>query len=169
VTRDFSASRDQHLKEARHDGSQPAVDAAVAAGRHLEARSDPLVRRGDEAVLEGELTIKGNSNPVTGRGACVGLHEDIEGKGLPTPGRIRRQREILIALSKRYAALPKSAGGAPTQLLRPIASFGFSMRTSPEEAVAKLVELLDDVDPAWRSFVKVWDGVRGGVQHAVRA
>jgi hypothetical protein len=42
------------------------------------------------------------------------------------------------------------------------------MRTSPEEAVARLVELLDDVDPAWRSFVKVWDGVRGGVQHAVR-
>jgi hypothetical protein len=42
------------------------------------------------------------------------------------------------------------------------------MRTSPEEAVAKLVELLDDVDTAWRSFVKVWDGVRGGVQHAVR-
>lgn len=43
------------------------------------------------------------------------------------------------------------------------------MRTSPEDAVAKLVLLLDDVDPQWRSFVKVWDGLRGGIQHAVRA
>jgi hypothetical protein len=30
-----------------------------------------------------------------------------------------------------------------------------SMRASPEEAVTRLIELLDDVDPAWRSFVKV--------------
>jgi hypothetical protein len=29
------------------------------------------------------------------------------------------------------------------------------MRASPEEAVTRLIELLDDVDPAWRSFVKV--------------
>jgi hypothetical protein len=43
------------------------------------------------------------------------------------------------------------------------------MRTSPEDAVAKLVTLLDGVDPQWRSFLKVWDGVRGGIQHAVRA
>jgi hypothetical protein len=92
----------------------------------------------------------------------------VEGKGLPTPGRVRRQRAILNALARRYAALPLSAGGAPAQRLRPIASFAFSTRSSPEEAVAKLVALLDDVDPAWRSFVKVWDGVRGGVQHAVR-
>jgi hypothetical protein len=92
----------------------------------------------------------------------------VEGKGLPTPRRIRRQREILNALSLHYAALPRSAGGAPSQRLRPVASFGFSRRTSPEDAVAKLVAILNDVDPAWRSFVKVWDGVNGGVQHAVR-
>jgi hypothetical protein len=42
------------------------------------------------------------------------------------------------------------------------------MRTTPEDAVGKLVALLDDVDPHWRSFVKVWDGVRGGIAHAVR-
>lgn len=92
----------------------------------------------------------------------------VEAKGLPTPRRIRRQRKILNALSKRYAALPRSAGGAPTRPLRPKARFGFSTRTGPEEAVAKLVKLLDDVDPTWRSYVKVWDGVRGGIQHAVR-
>jgi hypothetical protein len=38
------------------------------------------------------------------------------------------------------------------------------MRTSPEDAVA----LLDEVDPQWRSFMKVWDGVRDGMTHAVR-
>jgi hypothetical protein len=60
-------------------------------------------------------------------------------------------------------------GGAPTQSLRLIASFGLSTRTSPEEAVAKLVKLLDDVHPTWRSYVKAWDGVRGGVQHGFRS
>jgi len=29
------------------------------------------------------------------------------------------------------------------------------MRTPPEDAVARLVALLDEVDPEWRSFVKV--------------
>ena len=89
--------------------------------------------------------------------------------GLPTPRRIGRQRRILRALSQRYRALPESAGGAPDQPLRPIASFGFSMRTTPEEAVATLVAVLDDVDPQWRSFVQVWDGVRGGFRDAVRS
>jgi len=42
------------------------------------------------------------------------------------------------------------------------------MRTDPEDAVRQLVELLDEVDPEWRSFVKVWDGVRGGIANAVR-
>jgi hypothetical protein len=42
------------------------------------------------------------------------------------------------------------------------------MRTPPEDAVARLVAILDQVDPQWRSFVKVWDGVRGGVADAVR-
>jgi hypothetical protein len=92
----------------------------------------------------------------------------VEAKGLPTPGRIRRQRRILAALSDRYTALDADAGGAPSQLLRPMASFGFSMRTEPEEAVRKLVAFLDDIDPEWRSFVKVWDGVHGGISDAVR-
>jgi hypothetical protein len=43
------------------------------------------------------------------------------------------------------------------------------MRTTPEEAVATLVAVLDDVDPQWRSFVQVWDGVRGGFRDAVRS
>ena len=34
---------------------------------------------GDEAILEGDLTIKGNTNRVTARGAYVGPHEDILG------------------------------------------------------------------------------------------
>jgi len=92
----------------------------------------------------------------------------VEARGLPTPARVRRQRAILAQLSERYAALPRSAGGAPSSPLRPMASFGFSTRTSPETAVATLVSLLDDIDPQWRSYVKVWDGVRGGIAHAVR-
>jgi hypothetical protein len=79
----------------------------------------------------------------------------VEAKGIPTRSRIKRQRQILDGLSSRYPALPESAGGAPPQLLRPIASFAFSMHTSPEEAVAKLAALLDDVDAEWRSFVQV--------------
>jgi hypothetical protein len=92
----------------------------------------------------------------------------VDAKGLPTPGRIRRQRRILAALSDRYAALAPDAGGAPKQPLRPIASFGFSTRISPDEAVSRLVALLDDVDPEWRAFVKVWDGVRGGIANTVK-
>jgi polyisoprenoid-binding protein YceI len=34
---------------------------------------------GDELVVDGELTIKGNTHPVSGRGAIVGPHEDIAG------------------------------------------------------------------------------------------
>jgi hypothetical protein len=90
----------------------------------------------------------------------------VEANGVPTPGRLHRQRRILAELSARYTALAQSAGGAPPSELRPIASFGFSLRTPPEEAVAKLVAVLDDVDPEWRSFVTVWDG-RGGIANAV--
>jgi polyisoprenoid-binding protein YceI len=34
---------------------------------------------GDELIVDGELTIKGNTRPVSGRGAIVGPHEDIAG------------------------------------------------------------------------------------------
>lgn len=49
--------------------------------RHSELRFESTAIRidGDEAILEGELTIKGNTNPVTARGAYVGPHEDIAG------------------------------------------------------------------------------------------
>jgi len=49
--------------------------------RHDEIRFESTSIRveGDEAVLEGALTIKGNTNPVSARGAYVGPHEDIAG------------------------------------------------------------------------------------------
>jgi len=49
--------------------------------RYDEIRFDSRSIRieGDEAILEGNLTIKGNTNPVTARGAYVGPHEDIAG------------------------------------------------------------------------------------------
>ena len=34
---------------------------------------------GDELIVDGELTIKGNTRPVSARGAIVGPHEDIAG------------------------------------------------------------------------------------------
>jgi hypothetical protein len=93
----------------------------------------------------------------------------VEAKGLPTPRRVRRQRRILGRLSARYRPLLPCAGGVSTSRLRPAASFGFSKRTPREEAVAKLVAYLDDVDPEWRSYLKVWDGGPRALDDAVRA
>ena len=45
----------------------------------LRFESTSFVIDGDEAVLEGDLTIKGNTERVTARGAYVGPHEDIAG------------------------------------------------------------------------------------------
>jgi polyisoprenoid-binding protein YceI len=45
----------------------------------LRFESDSLRIEGDEAILEGELTIKGNTERVTARGGYVGPHEDIAG------------------------------------------------------------------------------------------
>jgi len=49
--------------------------------RYPEIRfeSSSIRVEGDEAILEGQLTIKGNAQPVTARGAYVGPHEDIAG------------------------------------------------------------------------------------------
>lgn len=49
--------------------------------RHPEIRYEARDLRidGDELVVEGELTIKGRTRPVQGRGALVGPHEDIGG------------------------------------------------------------------------------------------
>jgi polyisoprenoid-binding protein YceI len=45
----------------------------------LRFESTSIRIEGDAADLEGELTIKGNTNTVTARGAYVGPHEDIAG------------------------------------------------------------------------------------------
>jgi polyisoprenoid-binding protein YceI len=45
----------------------------------IRFESSSIRIEGDEAVLEGELTIKGKTNPVTARGGYVGPHEDIAG------------------------------------------------------------------------------------------
>ena len=45
----------------------------------LRFESSSLRVEDGEAILEGELTIKGNTHPVTARGGYVGPHEDIAG------------------------------------------------------------------------------------------
>ena len=45
----------------------------------LRFESTSVRREGDELFVDGDLTIKGNTHPVTGRGAFVGPHEDIAG------------------------------------------------------------------------------------------
>jgi polyisoprenoid-binding protein YceI len=45
----------------------------------LRFESTSLRIEGDEAVLEGDLTIKGNTERVTARGAYVGPHETLGG------------------------------------------------------------------------------------------
>jgi polyisoprenoid-binding protein YceI len=45
----------------------------------LRFESGSVRREGDEVVVDGELTIKGNTHPVQGRGAYVDPHEDIAG------------------------------------------------------------------------------------------
>ena len=47
--------------------------------KELSFESTSLRVEGDEAILEGNLTIKGNTEPITARGAYVGPHEDIAG------------------------------------------------------------------------------------------
>jgi hypothetical protein len=78
-------------------------------------------------------------------------------KGLPTPWGVRRQRRILASLCERYRPLHETDGGGSATRFRPARGFGFSLRTSPDDAGAKLVALLDDIDPDWRSFLKVRD------------
>jgi polyisoprenoid-binding protein YceI len=45
----------------------------------LRFESTSLRFEDGEAILEGDLTIKGNTHPVTARGGYVGPHEDIAG------------------------------------------------------------------------------------------
>ena len=69
------AVKDENL--AGHLQSPDFFDTERYAELRFESTSIRI--EGDEAVLEGELTIKGNTNPVTARGAYVGPHEDIAG------------------------------------------------------------------------------------------
>ena len=63
--------RDTHLK------SPDFFDVENYPELRYEARDVRV--EGDELVVDGELTIKGNTHPVEGRGALVGPHEDIAG------------------------------------------------------------------------------------------
>ena len=51
------------------------------AERHPELRfeSDAIRVDGGEVVVDGRLTIKGNTRPIEARGTLVGPHEDIAG------------------------------------------------------------------------------------------
>src|SRR5437016_6807346 len=50
--------------------------------RYPEIRfeSTSIRRYGDQLIVDGELTIKGNTHPVEARGGLVGPHENIGGK-----------------------------------------------------------------------------------------
>jgi len=41
--------------------------------------SSSVRREGDELLVDGQLTVKGQTHPVTARGGIVGPHEDIAG------------------------------------------------------------------------------------------
>jgi polyisoprenoid-binding protein YceI len=45
----------------------------------LRFESTSIRREGDELIVDGELTVKGNTHPVEGRGVLVGPHDDIAG------------------------------------------------------------------------------------------
>jgi hypothetical protein len=87
----------------------------------------------------------------------------VEAAGIPTPSRWRRQRSVLDELCRRYRTSP----GMRSSGLRPRASFDFSTRTSPEQAVLRMLALLDEIDAGWRRDFRVWDGFPGGVSPAV--
>ena len=67
--------KDENL--AAHLGSPEFFDTERYPELRFESTS--VTREGDELVVEGDLTIKGNTHPVTGRGTFVGPHEDIAG------------------------------------------------------------------------------------------
>jgi hypothetical protein len=79
----------------------------------------------------------------------------VEAYGVPTPESRQRQREIISAASAQYRPLPDASPGSDPSL---IAGFAFSTRTSAPDALARLVGILDAVDPDWRGYVRVWDG-----------
>jgi hypothetical protein len=88
--------------------------------------------------------------------------------GLPTPRRLKRQRALLAALAELYRPLDQEDGGGSLRGIRPGFNFGVAKRTPPEDAVSKFAGLLDGIDARWRSYVRVFDRSRGGVDHEVR-
>jgi hypothetical protein len=151
---------------------QPGVDvSAVRLAVAPVGRGSIRWRLADTRALTGGDELRRRQDRIEGQAfsaSCPATLRMSRRRGC------RRQGGFVVsaAFSKVFlsdaAPCPPMPGGAPAQPLRPIASFGFSMRTTPEEAVATLVAVLDEVDPEWRSFVQVWDGLRGGVANPVR-
>jgi hypothetical protein len=79
----------------------------------------------------------------------------VEAHGSSSPESRQRQRAIISAACAQYRPLPDAPPGSDPSL---IAGFAFSTRTSAPDALARLVGILDAVDPDWRSDVRVWDG-----------
>ena len=75
VNADSIVVKDENL--AAHLKTPDFFDTENYPELRYEARN--LRVEGDELVVDGELTIKGNTHPVEGRGALVGPHEDIAG------------------------------------------------------------------------------------------
>jgi polyisoprenoid-binding protein YceI len=75
VTADSIVVKDENL--AAHLKTADFFDVENYPELRFESRDARV--EGDELVVDGELTIKGNTHPVQGRGALVGPHEDIAG------------------------------------------------------------------------------------------
>jgi polyisoprenoid-binding protein YceI len=75
VNADSIVVKDENL--AAHLKTADFFDVENYPELRYEARN--LRVEGDELVVDGELTIKGNTHEVSGRGALVGPHEDIAG------------------------------------------------------------------------------------------
>jgi polyisoprenoid-binding protein YceI len=75
VKADSIVVKDENL--AGHLKSPDFFDTERYPEIRYEARD--LRVEGDELVVDGKLTIKGNTQPVQGRGALVGPQEDIAG------------------------------------------------------------------------------------------
>jgi len=75
VDADSIVVKDENL--AAHLKTPDFFDTENYPELRYEARD--LRVEGDELLVDGELTIKGNTHPVEGRGALVGPHEDIAG------------------------------------------------------------------------------------------
>jgi hypothetical protein len=81
---------------------------------------------------------------------------------------VRRQRALLAGVARDYRPLGPDAGGWIGTRLRPAQSCAFSLRTTPEDAVTRIVAALDELDTGWRKYLKVWDGFPHGLDSEVR-